>query len=376
MSFRCTLIGCVFLWGSVSTATGQTYLDYRQTQGAFDSMHIQQLRFRLEGSTFFKNNEYFGDLIEGYTLIGYSARPTLSYTATPQIRFTAGLQLQQYGGTSRFDGVLPVFTVHARLSPAVELLMGNIRGNVHHQLSEVLMDPEKAYTRPEETGLQFLFNLKRWTGDLWLDWEQFIKINDTIPEKFTAGLSSTLRIASATHWRIDAPIQMVATHRGGQISNYSMPLESLVNFGTGISFTNQPNTKLLKKYQLQAMLFAYKDLTNKKERPFSNGYAIYPNATFDHNRASLTIGYWYAKNFYAPKGNPLFQSISTYQPDYYSANRQLLNFKLFYHKWLHPSIRLQAGVEGYYDLKLSELEYVYGVQLVFHPDFKITNIKL
>lgn len=355
-------------------AKAQNDLSIRHTHIEFDSTKTKQLIFQLENHNFLKNNEYFGDLIEGYTLTGYSLQPALCYYPTTNFRLTAGVHLQQYNGTKTYDKVLPVLSAQVRFNNRLSMIMGAIKGHVHHNMPEPLLDPEWQINRPVETGIQFLYNTTRFKADLWLDWNQFIKQNDTIPEKFIAGLNGHFFLNRPNNaWELQIPLQMVASHRGGQISNYDEPMESLVNLGTGITAERKLGGKL-KGIKLSAQMFYFKDLTDKKERPLNSGYALYPNICLNTTWGEALVGYWHGHDFFSPKGNPLFISTSTYLDDFYRKNRDLLTMKYNYNLMIKGQLKFNFGAEAYYDLNSNQLEYFYGLNLIFTPSFKITTL--
>ena len=51
---------------------------------------------------FSKNNEYFNDIADGFTLFGYQFNPYLSYQPLKNVRFDVGLYLQKDFGTNDF----------------------------------------------------------------------------------------------------------------------------------------------------------------------------------------------------------------------------------------------------------------------------------
>ena len=371
---KCRLSIIALLLISLFHTMAQNNLAIKHTHFHFDSTRNRQLLFQLENLNFLRNNEYFGDLAEGYTLTGYAIQPALTYYATPYFRLTAGVHLQQYNGTKEYDEVLPVLSAQLNFNHRLSVLMGAIKGHVHHNMPEPLLDPEWQINRPVETGIQFLYNSHRFNADLWLDWNQFIKMNDTIPEKFIVGLNSNLTISNPeSRWNWNIPFQMMVSHRGGQISNYNQPMESLLNLGTGIT-TEKKLTGRLKSLKLATQLFLYKDLTDKNERPYNNGYANYHTACVDTHWGELMAGLWYAQDFFSLKGNPLFLSTSNYMKEFYKKDRQMITLKYNYNLPFKKQIKFNFGTEAYYDLKTQEMEYFYGLNVIFTPSFKIATL--
>ena len=69
---------------------------YRSAQ--IDSSLDNTLSFRIENSNFFKNNEYFNDIIQGYTLIGWFINPKLIYYPAKNAKIEAGIHFLKYSG--------------------------------------------------------------------------------------------------------------------------------------------------------------------------------------------------------------------------------------------------------------------------------------
>ncbi len=77
---RGLFILALFLFG-LQSINAQLDQVWRYTYPEFVEGQENKLFFRLENNNFFKNNEYFGDYTEGYTLIGYTIQPTFMYYA-------------------------------------------------------------------------------------------------------------------------------------------------------------------------------------------------------------------------------------------------------------------------------------------------------
>ena len=60
---------------------------------------------------FSKNNEYFNDIADGYTLFGYHLNPKLVYFPAEFIRIEAGALLWKDFGTNNYNQVRPTFTI-------------------------------------------------------------------------------------------------------------------------------------------------------------------------------------------------------------------------------------------------------------------------
>jgi hypothetical protein len=323
-----------------------------------------------------KNNEYYNDYSLGYTYLGYAIQPSMMYYAGERLRLKAGLHLLQFAGMETFSEVLPVFSMHVKLSSHLDLIMGGLKGDVHHQLIEPIFNPEHQYTRPIENGLQLVFQNDRLWFDSWLDWEQFIALEENKPEKFTAGFSTKYQLSNAeSDWDIQIPAQMVASHIGGQGGNFNEKQHSLANLVGGLQIHRQVGDGFIRKVGLSAYYAHYKDLDNENNWHFHSGSAWYPMLETSYKYGNLMLGYWQADNFLAPKGSPLFQSVSDYKDGYYQKERQLVTAKLSYSRTFVKQIRFSVMLESYYDVPASQFDYSYSMHLFFTPNFKVTTLK-
>ncbi|WP_439182792.1 hypothetical protein [Carboxylicivirga taeanensis] len=367
--FFCIVMSCNLAWSQVD----QTWRYYYPE---FNNKAENNLYFRLENNNFVKNNEYFGNYIEGYTLMGYTAQPSLIYYAGSRLRIKAGIHAIQFSGMTEFTQVLPTFSIHMQLTDRLGLIMGGLKGDVHHRLLEPLFDPENQYTRPIENGFQFIFNADRLWVDAWVDWEQFIVLGDTKPEKFTAGISGEWLLSKKDNdIQVAIPAQMIVTHLGGQISNYSERMQSLANLATGLKLNYSVGEGFIRDISLATYVAAYEDLTGHSGWDFTKGSAIYPVAEVKYKFGSLMAGYWNAHNFLAPKGSSIFQSTSNYQPGYYTKSREIVTNKLSFTKTFMKQIKFSAMIQTYFDIPAKQFDYSYGINLVFTPNFLISKVK-
>jgi hypothetical protein len=117
----------------------------------------QDFRIGLDAFGFLKNNEYFNNIADGYTLFGYQLNPKLVYFPSEFIRLEAGALLWQDFGTTRYKQVRPTFTIKIQ-KPHYQLLFGNLQANVSHRYIEPLYDFEKVINDPLENGVQFIWH--------------------------------------------------------------------------------------------------------------------------------------------------------------------------------------------------------------------------
>ena len=70
-----------------------------------------KLNLSIENTNFLKNNEYFGDFAQGYTLIGYFLKPKINFSPHKKLKISAGVHLQKYSGIDKFTEIQPTFSV-------------------------------------------------------------------------------------------------------------------------------------------------------------------------------------------------------------------------------------------------------------------------
>jgi hypothetical protein len=84
-------------------------------------------------------------------------------------------------------------------------------------------DSEKMYTAFQEEGLQLVHRSGSVFSDTWINWEEFIFPGDNRREEFTFGESFRYFTGGKeVLLRFEFPLQLLAKHRGGQISNYEL----------------------------------------------------------------------------------------------------------------------------------------------------------
>ncbi len=361
-----------FLSGTIFS---QIDLSGRFTYTRFDTARQNDLLFRLETDLFFKNNEYFSEYEEGYTLPGFYIQPELVYYAGTRLRFTAGANLIQFFGKDGFFDVKPVISAQLRVANNFYLILGALKGNIQHGLIEPVYDPDNQYLRPVENGVQLLFNNHRLSLDAWIDWEQFISWGDTIPERFTAGFTGNLNITNKiSRFSLALPVQILASHQSGQISDFNADTYSMANVVLGMKTGLLTGTGFIRKVWVDAYYLGFSQFSGSLDLGFDSGHALYPTTGFDYKFGQFMLGYWYADNFYSRKGNPEFMSISNFN-DFYSRYRHMGTVKATFNKsFMAEQIKLNVCVNGYYDFSASLFDYSYGLSLIYTPQFKIIKI--
>lgn len=321
---------------------------------------------------FLKNNEYFSPIVKGETFPGIRIRPTVAYQVGTKLRAEFGMTGLYYSGDQQKDGTYLFNGIYAKLQYAIKpnfnLIVGNYNDGVNHRLVEPLYRWESHLLNKPESGLQLIYEDKKYFADVWLNWQRFIQKGDSVPEVLTFGVSSSVRITRTDNpLKISIPLQLVIHHQGGQIDVSEEKMIVSGNLATGICSEYSIQDKFIKSVGMNLYLIGYYDkLPDNSVRPYDNGWGLYPTFTVDACPFKAMIGYWHAKKFYSFEGEPLFASFNTDYPDDVLPARSMVTFKASYSKRLHEMFSIGVQVETYSDLKRKKTDYSFGVNLRFN----------
>lgn len=358
---------------------------FSQSYSQIDSIFIQdykiqtsdtgKLFLRIDNNNFIKNNEYFGPIAEGYTLLGFNITPKFVYTPSTKLKLSFGGNFLTYYGRKNEVEARLLLAFQYKIHKKLDFVLGNIYGTTNHKLIEPLFDFERYLNNNVENGIQFLWNSDRIFADLWLDWEQQILQGDPFQEQFNVGLSSEFLIIDRKIFQLSIPFQNLIRHEGGQInSNSSKPLITIFNNATGIKLSKPLNTNLIKQVNLASYVVSYEDLSPNKQQMFIDGIASYTILDLTTSIFDLNFGYWYGEQYIAPIGNPLFESYSRTKFYVEEPNRQLVIGKINYAKNIFKGIDLSVRFESYYDILGSNLEYTWAVMFIFNDKFFLKDL--
>jgi hypothetical protein len=336
----------------------------------------QKLMFHIENKNFLKNNEYFNQLNEGYTLIGFVAKPTLVYHPGATTRLETGISLLKYDGRDGFSNVEPLLRFQYQPVSYFQVVMGAIYGGANHGLIEPIYQWERDLMYPVENGLQFLFNADRIKADIWLQWVNFIFRNDPFQEQLRVGSSISWKLLPGEHdFNVYLPFQSLIEHHGGQSLSVDLPMQTIANFATGVKTSWQTGGHLFKQCNFDFWYIGYNDLSPQKLQAYKRGFSLYPKTEIIVKSFMLQAGYYHGDHFLTSIGEPLFCSATIPYNGYYTGVQNLVTAKIAYQKKIEKGISLAAYFEAYTNTGLQHTDYTYGIHLLFDRDFFITKIK-
>lgn len=305
----------------------------------YSARNTKELRVNLQNFNFFRNNEYKGALVKGYTLPGMWLLPTVTYQPISKIKIEVGAFLLKYWGQANYPSIhygnlpnyeagsdqkglhtLPFF--RARYVPVngISLVLGNIYGQSNHGLIEPLYNKEMIMTSDPEAGVQFLWTNKILDMDMWINWESFIFQGDDRQEEFTFGLSSRFKaipsntdksVSSRNSIHVYFPLQLLFKHQGGEIntSATSREVKTWLNAAAGVGIDKEMPFKYFNRlnFEADAVYFAQQ---KGNVFPYDKGYGFFGKMVADFKDVRLNVGYWQCHDFVTLMGDPLFGSIS------------------------------------------------------------------
>lgn len=322
-----------------------------ESSSRIDTTAHGEIRLNIDGMGFFRDNEYKGNLVKGYTLPGFWLQPTISYQPLKKLKLEAGIYMLHYWGANKYPNmnykdiatwkgqqtqegfhILPFFRVQLTAARNVDIVIGNIYGKSNHHLIVPLYNPETSLSTDPEAGLQILWRNKFMDFDTWINWESFIFNNDKHQEAFTYGLSTRFKANnpnSATH--VYFPVQLIMQHRGGEINPEaeSREVKTWTNAAAGIGTTIHTRNSILTSINIEAAALYYKQMSGGM-LPLEKGYGFYTKADFNLWRFCLHAAYWRAHNFITVFGNPLYGSISMFKDNYIVPNPQMISTRISY----------------------------------------------
>lgn len=248
-----------------------------------------ELRLEIDNVSFFKDNEWMGDIIPGYTLPGLWLEPKVTYNAIPQLRLEAGLHALIYAGTTKYPNtiyqdiaewkgdqymsgshVVPYFRAQVQLSN-LSFVLGNIYGGSNHKLPDPLFSSELNLTSDPEMGLQMLFDNGRLNFDVWANWQSFIFKRDYHRESFVFGANTSYKFTP----RLSASLAILAHHRGGEIDTITVnSVNTVMNGSFGLTYRQPLSATWIRSFSLSAYLLGYMQQSGKMW-PLDKGWAFY-----------------------------------------------------------------------------------------------------
>lgn len=290
-----------------------------------------ELSVELDNISFFKDNEYTGRIMKGYSLPGLWLQPKAVFYPLKNIKLELGVHMLKYWGAGKYPSVayqdiakwkgdqyqrgfhvLPYFRAQIALSDHVNIVLGDIYGGANHNLIEPLYNPELNLTADPEAGLQLLYDSRRFDLDVWVNWESFIFREDYHQEAFTVGLSGRYKINDPqARFHFYVPVQGLVQHRGGEIDTiYTNSVQTLMNGSVGVGSVWNTGNPIFRSVNLEFDAAGYYQQAGNIW-PYGSGSGFYVRAWADIYDFRIKTSYWNSDKFISMFGSPFYGAVST-----------------------------------------------------------------
>lgn len=372
-----------------------------------DSNDTKKMYFEIDAVNFFKNNEFKGEKVKGYTLPGFRLSTNISLAISKNIQMEIGANFLRYWGeeaypcysylsiseweSERYNNglhVIPMMRAQFSVTDSFHIIIGTLYNINNHSLCRPLYNNELNYTADPENGVQILYSNKYYKSDIWLNWQSFIFKNDIHQELFTFGYTSTTNILRNTNGlNICIPLQYVVQHRGGEINNSEVrEVQTASNYAIGLNTSYNFNHNLLKYISLGCNYVGYMQNTGTLY-PFDNGWGIYPELSVKIHDFIIRTSYWVSEDFITMLGSPHFGNLSQKTQDmvFDKMDMFMIDVEYCYHKNKYFAFGLEGNYTYYfpytanrpgYDLIKRDAanSFAFGLFLRINPRIRILDL--
>lgn len=369
---------CFVLMGLLAIQTVSPQIPERvfKSDHRIDPDKKGQLSVELDNISFFKDNEYSGSIMKGYSLPGLWVQPKVVFYPLSNIKLEVGAHMLRYWGATKYPSlayqdiatwkgnqyqhgfhVLPFFRAQMALSDHVNIVLGDIYGGANHNLIEPLYNPELNLTADPEAGLQLLYDSRRFDLDVWVNWESFIFHGDTHQEAFTVGLSARYKLNDPeSRFHFYMPLQGLAQHRGGEIDTiYTNSVQTLMNGAVGAGAVWNTGNPIVKNVNLEFDVAGYYQQAGDLW-PYGSGSGFYVRASADIYDFRVKTSYWKSNKFISMFGSPFYGAVSTSMDGVTFDGQNLVYLGLEYSRSFGKGFSVGVDVDVYQHLPVNMYE--------------------
>lgn len=369
---------CFVLMGLLAIQTVSAQIPERvfKSDPRIDPDKKGQLSVELDNISFFKDNEYSGSIMKGYSLPGLWVQPKVVFYPLSNIKLEVGAHMLRYWGATKYPSlayqdiatwkgnqyqhgfhVLPFFRAQMALSDHVNIVLGDIYGGANHNLIEPLYNLELNLTADPEAGLQLLYDSRRFDLDVWVNWESFIFHGDTHQEAFTVGLSARYKLNDPeSRFHFYMPLQGLAQHRGGEIDTiYTNSVQTLMNGAVGAGAVWNTGNPIVKNVNLEFDVAGYYQQAGDLW-PYGSGSGFYVRASADIYDFRVKTSYWNSNKFISMFGSPFYGAVSTSMDGVTFDGQNLVYLGLEYSRSFGKGFSVGVDVDVYQHLSVNMYE--------------------
>lgn len=363
----------VFLFISFGAYAQMDYPIFKHTNNIQPS-DSEKLTLSLYNLSYINNTEYFTNIPLSGTLFGYQLIPELKYQPNSRFVIRAGVYVQKEFGRKEYTSLLPTFSVKYKAKQS-SYIIGTLEGNINHGFIEPIYDYKLLLNERLENGFQFFVDTKPYSHDFYINWRKAIHLGDPFKEEFDIGYSANFNVINNKNFQLKVPLQMLYSHKGGQIDNTNESLTSLVNDAIGLSMNFNLGDRFLQKIGFDNYYVNYRDISGEKKQPYISGNAYLSHALFKFKYFDIDVRYWNSYGFINPRGNSLFSSVSEKYIGLTETHRHLLLFGFIYNTPIFEGGNFNFRISPYRDFIEKKTEYSYEMYFSYQMDVLLTKIK-
>lgn len=363
----------VFLFISFGANAQMDYPIFKHTTDIQPS-DSEKLTLSLYNLSYINNTEYFTNIPLSGTLFGYQLIPELKYQPNSRFVIRAGVYVQKEFGRKEYTSLLPTFSVKYKAKQS-SYIIGTLEGNINHGFIEPIYDYKLLLNERLENGFQFFVDTKPYSHDFYINWRKAIHLGDPFKEEFDIGYSANFNVINNKNFQLKVPLQMLYSHKGGQIDNTNESLTSLVNDAIGLSMNFNLGNQFLQNIGFDNYYVNYRDISGEKKQPYITGNAYLSHALFKFKYFDIDVRYWNSYGFINPRGNSLFSSVSEKYIGLTETHRHLLLLGFIYNTPIFEGGNFNFRISPYRDFIEKKTEYSYEMYFSYQMDVLLTKIK-
>ncbi len=359
----------------IQVVFSQSYYDFFTAPNKVNSSFLS---LDIENTNFVKNNEYFNEFAEGYTLFGYFITPKIIVKPVDNLEIGFGFFYNNYFGSEEESKIKPVLRLKYKPNNKLQIIFGQLDGTINHNLPETILNYENYLTNNIERGLQVLINNSYISTDLWINWQKHIFRNSDYPEQFIAGNSTTIKLIGRDITEknknpnlLNFKISGIASHIGGQIDTCNVQVESIINALAGWEFYPKISNNSNNTLKMYLYFHTSVDISPQKKLIYDYGFGNLSGVSYNYHNLNIVIEYWMGKQYFNQNGMPIYNSISYIKPNYAEKKRELIVSHIFWNHQQNDYIKFGIGSDFYYDLLNKSVDYSLGIYLRTFLDYQI-----
>lgn len=336
----------------------------------------RSVSLQLDYLGYHKNNEYFNEIADGYTLFGQQVILTGQYRATPYLWLEGGISFQRDFGVNAHTEWLPVLRLKYQKARWA-FLFGTLEGHLNHGLIEPLFDFERLLSRRLENGFQGWYRGTRFQAELWVDWSQVIYRGSPFRERIDGGANLNYDVLRTEKSTLRIPFQLTGLHLGGQIDTSSEPLVTRFNWASGVVWQHHTGG-FVETLSLQQYGVWYLDFSPNPSSLYDKGWGLYSHVNVRlRHLGNIGLSYWKGTTYESSLGGDLFSSATRqFDPAIPGERvRELLILRLVNNIRLNENTWISLRAEPFWDFGNQQFEFSTGLYLTFREGFQVLALK-